>query len=154
MRIRILIISCLVMSCIACKEKAPVQKATTPFDYLLGDWERTNSKAGSETFEHWKTVTATELRGHGYTLEDEDTVFNERIRLVQKKNEWQLHISGPNETPTVFKITENDGKSFTAVNPENEFPKVIKYSYFDDVLTATISSEEMEIPFIFWRVED
>ncbi|AWH75039.1 hypothetical protein DCS32_12970 [Dokdonia sp. Dokd-P16] len=82
MRIRILIISCLVMSYIACKEKAPVQKVTTPFDYLLGDWERTNSKGGSETFEHWKTVTATELRGHDTTPAIDYSKVNKRIIVI------------------------------------------------------------------------
>lgn len=138
----------------SCKKETPVVNISTDFDYLIGDWERTNSKGGSATSEHWRVVNATELRGHGYTIEDEDTVFNERLRIIKKDDQWLLNISGPNEDPTVFKITANDNRSFTAINPDNEFPKEIKYSYFDDVLTATISSEEMEIPFIFWRMED
>lgn len=153
MRSNILVIIAATLSVLSCKKEVPITKITTEFDYLIGDWERTNSKGGTETFEHWKSISTTELRGHGYTLEDEDTIFNERMRLSKKQNQWLLSIYGPNEDPTVFKISTHDHKSFTAIHPENEFPKVIAYSYFDDVLMATISSEEMEIPFIFWRIE-
>lgn len=153
LRSTLIILICIVAT-ISCKKEKPAKKITTEFDYLLGDWERTNSKGGNETFEHWKIVSATEIRGHGYTIEDEDTIFNERMHIIKNKEQWLLTINGPNEDPTIFKITANDNRSFTAINPENEFPKEIKYSYFDDVLTAIISSEETEIPFIFWRIEN
>lgn len=76
------------------------------------------------------------------------------MRIIKNNDDWLLQISGPAGKPTVFRITSHDTSSFTAVNPENEFPKVIKYSYFDDVLTTTIAGDDMEIPFIFWRMEE
>lgn len=152
---RTLIIFLLVLSIVAisCKQEVAVKKTTTAFDFLIGDWELTNEKGGISTSEHWKAIHATELRGHGYTLEDEDTVFNEKMRIIKKEDNWLLEVNASNEKPTVFTITSHDRISFTAVNPENEFPKEIRYSYFDDVLTATITGEDTEIPFIFWRME-
>ncbi len=154
MRTALILLSSFVLLLCSCKEKVKQPPVTTEFDYLIGDWERTNSKGGSATSEHWRAVTSEDLRGHGYTIEDEDTVFNERMRIYKKQEQWMLSINGPNENPTLFKITQHTNSAFTAVNPDNEFPKVITYSYFDDVLTATISAEDTEIPFIFWRMED
>lgn len=153
MRLLSVIILSIPLFAISCKKEVPVKKVVTAFDYLIGDWERTNEKGGSSTSEHWKVVSPSELRGHGYTIEDEDTVFNEKMRIVRRQDSWSLIISGPNEDPTVFKITARDNHSFTAVNSENEFPKIITYSYFDDVLKATIAADDIEIPFIFWRSE-
>lgn len=154
MRTSLFLLSSLVLLLCSCKEEIKQPAVATEFDYLIGDWERTNSKGGSATSEHWRAATSEDLRGHGYTIEDEDTVFNERMRIYKKQEQWMLSINGPNENPTLFKITQHTNSAFTAVNPDNEFPKVITYSYFDDVLTATISAEDTEIPFIFWRMED
>ncbi|TVZ51131.1 DUF6265 family protein [Dokdonia sp. Hel_I_53] len=137
---------------LSCKNEQP--KTVTPFNFLLGDWERTNQPDGRVTKEHWKSISNFELRGHGYTLVGNDTAFSERMTLRRKDNEWSLSISGPNETPTDFEITKMDKSSFVAENPENEFPKKIKYSYFDDVLTAKISSDSTNISFIFWRIQN
>ena len=154
MRYTLLLLSLITLLLYSCKNEEKHAVVTTQFDYLIGDWERTNSKGGSATSEHWRAATSEDLRGHGYTIEDEDTVFNERMRIYKKQEQWILSISGPNENPTLFKITQHTNSAFTAVNPDNEFPKVITYSYFDDVLTVTISAEDTEIPFIFWRMED
>ena len=154
MRTSLLLLSSIILLFCSCKEQPQHTVVTTQFDYLIGNWERTNSKAGSTTSEHWRAVTSEDLYGHGYTIENKDTVFNERMRIYKKEEQWLLSISGPNENPTVFKITESSKNRFKAVNPDNEFPKVITYSYFDDVLTATIAAGDTEIPFIFWRIEE
>ena len=144
----------LLLCLIACKQKKESIDIKTAFDYLVGDWERTNEPEGNHTFEHWKVIDSTSLVGHGYTLQGKDTVFNERMTLHKQNDIWMLSIVGPNETPTLFKVTSQKTNSFTAQNPENEFPKEIKYFYFDDVLTAKISAEKTEVSFIYWRIEE
>lgn len=144
----------LILCLTACKQKREQSSINTEFDYLIGDWERTNEKEGNITFEHWKAINSNQLKGHGYTLKAKDTVFNERMTLHKKNEVWTLSVVGPNEEPTLFKVTSKEENSFIAQNPENEFPKEIKYFYFDDVLTAKVSAGEMEVSFIYWRMEE
>ena len=74
---------------------------------------------------------------------------------LHKQNDiWTLSVVGPNEKPTLFQVTSQETNSFIAQNPENEFPKEIKYFYFDDVLTAKVSAGKTEISFIYWRKEE
>jgi len=137
----------------SCKKKEPAQDIITPFNYMEGSWERTNDKEGMTTLEHWKIKNETLLEGHAYTLYNKDTIFNERMKLIQKEDDWILQVIVGDEKPTVFKVTSQNKNSFQVSNPTNEFPKEIEYSYFDDVLSAKISGDGTEIPFIFWRVE-
>jgi hypothetical protein len=62
-------------------------------------------------------------------------------------------VTSPNEDAITFQVTGFSPNSLNAESPTHDFPKKIIYSYFDDTLTAIVSNEEMEIPFIFWRME-
>ena len=48
--------------------------STESFDWLVGEWQRTNEKEGRETFEMWNKVTDYEYSGFGVTLQDGDTL--------------------------------------------------------------------------------
>lgn len=147
------IINCLALLLLSCNSKTKKETFSSDFDFLLGDWERTNTKPGVVTMEHWIIKSPTEYSGHSYTLEKKDTTFQEHLSLVRENNQWILKVAGPNETPVSFEVTGFSPISFTAENPTHDFPKKITYSYFDDTLSAKVSNEEMEIPFIFWRVQ-
>lgn len=121
---------------------------------MVGDWERTNDEDGKNTYEHWRTQDGQDLRGSAYTLQDGDTIFKETFRLFKKDTSWTLRIFSVHETPMDFKVTSKNHYSFTAENPANEFPSKIFYSYFDDVLTAEVSGDAMDISFIYWRIEE
>lgn len=140
----------LVLSC----DKVPKDViAENTHDFLLGSWERTNDQEGRNTYEIW-TKNEKEYTGLGYTMSAGDTIFKEQLRLFKQDTTWILEVSGVNENPTPFLLTSFTTHSFVAQNPQNEFPKTIHYNYFDDTITATISDEETEIPFIFWRLEN
>ncbi|MFT5861964.1 MAG: hypothetical protein ACI828_000610 [Flavobacteriales bacterium] len=140
----------LVSSC-AKEQKESNKKNTHAF--LLGTWERTNEQEGQNTYEIWNK-SGKEYTGIGYTMRAGDTIFKEQMRLYIQDTIWTLEVSGVNKNPTPFRLTSFTSHSFVAENPQNEFPKMIEYRYFDDTITATISDEETEIPFIFWRIED
>jgi hypothetical protein len=124
------------------------------FDWLVGDWKRTNNEEGKETFESWKKESDTEYLGFGFTIQEKDTISQEKIRLVKENSKWNLHVIAPGDTaPTTFKISSFDANSFTCLNPENEFPKKISYSLEGEKLKAVISGGGMEIPFEFKRIE-
>lgn len=52
-----------------CNKKQNDQKSTTQstenFDWLLGNWKRTNEEKGKETFENWKKTNNNEYKGNG-----------------------------------------------------------------------------------------
>lgn len=137
----------------SCQKKTSPQLPKGDFDYLIGDWERTNEQEGKETFEHWSHDTENLYTGIGYTLQNKDTIWKEHMQLVQKDTTWILEIYNDKEPMIPFTVTRKGSNTFMAYNPTNEFPKHIFYTYFDNTLTAMISSDDRNIPFIFWRVE-
>ena len=121
----------------------------TQFNWLLGNWERTNDSKGNKTYESWTKKSDTKYIGLGYTLKNKDTVFKENIHLIKKKEQWVFKVIGVNETPTLFPLSNISLTSFTCNNPENEFPKQIIYSLEGKNLKAVISADRTSIPFLF-----
>jgi hypothetical protein len=146
----------LLLLCFSCTNTADTANTTaaTTFDWLLGDWHRSNEQADRETFEHWTKVNDSEYLGLGYTMQLSDTIWKEDIRLVYTEGEWQYRvIVTESPEPTVFTLTSIDLQSFTCENAQNDFPKIIRYARSGDVINAVISGEEMEIPYEFERME-
>lgn len=125
----------------------------TQFDWLLGNWERTNDSKENKTYEYWTKKSNTEYIGFGCTLKDKDTIFKERIQLIKENEQWMFKVTGVNEAPTLFPITSLTETSFTCKNPENEFPKQIVYSIKGKNLKAVISANDAKIPFLFMKIK-
>lgn len=121
----------------------------TQFDWLLGNWERTNNGEGNKTYECWTKKSNTEYIGLGYTLKNKDTIFKENMHLIKEKEQWVFKVIGGNETPTLFPISSLTETSFICENPENEFPKQIVYSLENKGLKALISANTTHVSFIF-----
>lgn len=120
------------------------------FDWMLGKWQRTNEAEGRETYEHWKKVNDTELKGWGYTLVNLDTVWQESLSLIKKDDNWNFEVlQQDSKTPTVFKVTKIEMAGFTCENPDNEFPKKIRYSKVEKGINAVISGDGKVILFQF-----
>lgn len=125
------------------------------FDWLIGQWQRTNDGAGKQTFEQWSKINESEYVGLGCTLQGVDTVFKENIKLIKSKDGWHLHVLQKNAaSPTTFVVTKMDASSFVCENAENDFPKMIHYTFAGDKMIATISGGGNEIPFTFERVSE
>ena len=123
------------------------------FDWLLGNWKRTNDQEGLQTFEHWEKVNDTVLKGLGYILKESDTVWQESIRLIKSKDDWNFEVSDQDaDEPTIFKVTKIEMESFTCENKANEFPKKIRYAKVEKGLNAVISGEGKVVLFQFTRL--
>lgn len=132
------------------EDKMALVHQKTDFDWLLGSWIRTNEKEGLKTFEHWKQINDTEFKGIGYTLKEADTVWQESIKLIKIKEQWNFVVKGQDaDAPTVFKVTKIEIASFTCENPDNEFPKKIRYTKVEKGLNAVISGDGKVILFQF-----
>ena len=123
---------------------------TENFDWLLGKWERTNNEEGEQTFENWRKVNDLEYKGFGWTVQNSDTIFQEKIKLTKSKDSWIFGVISPEETDyTNFKVIQVSKESFTCENPEIDFPSKIKYWKDGKEIKALVSGKDMEITFEF-----
>ena len=70
----------------SCSEKANQEtearleeKVKENFDWLLGSWKRNNEEEGKETFEIWEKRNSSEYSGIGFTMQNNDTLKQEKI---------------------------------------------------------------------------
>jgi hypothetical protein len=119
------------------------------FQFLLGDWVRINNQIGYVTFESWTKDKKDNYLGFGYTLQGEDTVFKEYMRVIYLDSAYYFEVEGVNEEPTFFYVDKMTKNAFSCVNEENEFPKKIAYSLEKDELIARISDDSIEVKFTF-----
>ena len=140
------------------KNIEPIENPTISsqnFDWVLGEWKRSNEQAGKETFETWKKVSDNEYLGLGYTMENSDTIWKENITLINRDTVWNFEVTGKGESqPTIFLITNIEEERFESENQENEFPKVISYFREGRELHAVISGGGTEILFLFEAVKN
>jgi hypothetical protein len=111
-----------------------------------------NDRPGRNTFEHWTRISPSEYQGLGYTLRNGDTIFKEYLKLHADKGTWVFEVSGVNEDPTLFLVTNKARRSFTCENEKNEFPKIIEYTLVDKMLVARISGAGQEVLFSFEKL--
>ena len=129
------------------------KKVDVSFDWLLGNWVRTNNEEGKITYESWEKINVQSYKGIGYTIQKQDTISMEDMWINKSGDIWQLEVLAPGETSiTVFKITDHKEKHFIAENQENEFPKKIAYNRSGDILKAIVSNPDFEILFDFMKI--
>ena len=156
--IRIILLCFILISVVGCKDK-PVAvlpdnvKESISFDWLIGDWRRTNDDEGQATFEHWHKK-AQSYGGTSYTMVGADTVWQEDVILFENMEDWYLSIKGTHDSiGTNFLLTEIKEGYFKCQNPENEFPKVIEYSEGTNQLNAKISGGGEEMTFSYAKIK-
>lgn len=123
---------------------------TENYDWLLGNWKRTNEKKGKETLEKWNKVNDTTYSGIGFTLQNNDTIFKEKMNLMKVRGKWNLTVTvSQDAAPIVFKGIEHNENEFICENKENDFPNIIKYWKKGKNLNAEISGGETKVLFEF-----
>lgn len=126
----------------ACKtDESKSQKPS----FLIGNWIRLNDKPGSQTYETWST----NLTGMGYTKQGQRRTFQETMAIVTINDTLYLEVKPVSEKTVLFKFTEQTDTSFVSENPQNDFPKKIKYYIENKQLKAQISTDDFRIDFIF-----
>jgi len=155
-----LLTSILVLSCNqntkTDQDKKPKSEtaAAENLDWLTGNWKRLNEQAGKETFENWEKVSPSEYSGIGFTLQNGDTISQEKMDMIETNGKWTLFVKMPNEKEaTTFEMIELKNNEFVCVNDSIDFPKKIKYWLDGEKMKAKISNDEMEIPFEFEKTK-
>lgn len=128
---------------------AASQEVSANFDWLLGDWQRSNDAENQQTSEHWEKSKTGDYSGIGFTLQNQDTVFKENMSLVKLDDVWNLKVDIADEDPTYFTFSALEENKFICVNPENDFPKKITYERKGNNLFANISDDKNAVAFVF-----
>jgi len=125
------------------------------FEWILGEWERTNNQPNEMTTESWHKTIDGIFQGFGVTMQNGDTVFYENMSIGKVENEYQLTVTTPmNIEPVHFQITSSTKTSFTAENPKNDYPKIITYLKVGEDIKATISGGGEAVDYLFVKVKD
>ncbi|GAA0891779.1 hypothetical protein GCM10009122_14580 [Fulvivirga kasyanovii] len=133
--------------------QSPGSEKLNQLSWLIGKWERQNVKPGKTSHEHWEPVSDNSMRGWGVTLAGTDTIFVEKLQIINNE-EGLFYVAdvAENVEPVYFKIVALSEQGFVCENPEHDFPKRIAYVLSGDQLKATISGDGKEIDFLFRKV--
>ncbi|WP_405608578.1 hypothetical protein [Polaribacter sp. Asnod1-A03] len=141
----LIFISCLFLIISCNNKKVAIKKPT----FLIGNWLRINDKDSVTTYETWQK----NLSGIGLSLKRKDTIFFEKMSIINKNDSLFLKVDGVNEDSTYFKFTSQTDTSFVCVNPTNEFPKKINYYLENNQLKAIVSANDFKIDFVFNKIK-
>jgi Domain of unknown function (DUF6265) len=124
--------------------------------WLEGEWKSLNVKMpGRITLESWKKTSEHELTGRGVTLQGNDTVFIEKLKIIIEANE--IHYVADiveNKKPVHFVFTMIGPNIFMCENPQHDFPKKISYQLEGYTLKAQTSGNGKVKEFVFVRVRN
>lgn len=151
MKIRclVLLLAMLLMGITSCLQNRESDGNVTSYDWILGNWQRSNEQPDKITYEYWQKTGAKAYRGLGFTLMNGDTTFREDLKILRRNSAWWLEVTGTDNVPVAFRIVAVKEKALHAENLENPFPKYIKYEVDGGLLNAVVADEENEIEFVF-----
>jgi len=151
MKLKIIIIILLVLSCLCYSQEKPIKT-----HLFLGDWESTE---GNKIIEKWRVVDDSEYTADVYEILDKDTVLKEKIKLKYINNVLYycpLVFEQNNSREIEFKLVslENDGRKFIFENSEHDFPQRIIYNFKTNMklhasIEGYIESEFKQINFSY-----
>ncbi len=111
------------------------------FNWLLGSWQM-QKKSGILT-ESWKQSNDSTFEGNSYLIKTTgEKMLLENVQLVNRGQQFfyiPTTANQNNQQPVSFTITSHNNESFTAENPQHDFPKRIIYTLINkDSLHAVI----------------
>ena len=129
-------------------------ESTENFDWLLGKWQRINEEQGKTTFENWEKINDSEYNGIGFTIQNNDTISQETMKIVETNGKWNLLVKTPDEKDFIkFEMTEIADDKFECKNDILDFPKLIKYWKNGDKMNAIVSGDSLKLSFEFERIK-
>jgi hypothetical protein len=143
----------LLMCLFSCQQKT-IFSELKKTNWFLGRWE---NKTPEGTFsEEWKIENDSLLLGKSFFIKENDTLFSETVRLVQREKDLFYIVTVPNQNeakPVEFKLTSSTADYLVFENPEHVFPKKITYKLVNkDSLYAEISGDGKSQGFPFKKV--
>lgn len=121
------------------EEKKMKEPGLADLAWLVGDWEGTT---GDKQFdEHWIPAKGGLMLGVGRWVKDGRAIDFEYMRIFQAPEGLTFVAQPRGNLGTAFRATKVEEKEVVFENPENDFPKIIRYALTDaDTLEARISN--------------
>jgi len=137
-------------SCLGTKQANKTVDLPT-LSWLLGKWNRLNTKPGQTAYEAWEKASATQWKGTGVSMKNGTKSFEEQLQLLKKEDGLFYAALVPENGQWVFfKITQHSKNHFVCENPEHDFPKKITYTLKENgQLEAIVSGNGKEMKFEF-----
>ncbi|KKO89093.1 hypothetical protein AAW12_23385 [Sphingobacterium sp. Ag1] len=130
-----------------------INESSENFDWLVGKWQRTKEANDKRTFEYWKKIKDTEYVGFAFTLQNLDTIHQEKMHLSKSDGAWNLKVKTPDEKDFIaFEMTMMKNGLFECTNDSLPFPKKITYWREGEKLKANLAGDSLQIPFEFGKV--
>ncbi len=134
-------------------EKKIIPEKKKSLDWLLGKWERTNEEKGKQTLESWEKVSESEYTGFAYTLQQNDTISYEIMKIVANEDSWELKVKTKEEKDfTHFYLAKLTDTEFEFKNDTIEFPSLIRYVNKKDKISALVSGKAFELKYEFKKI--
>lgn len=122
--------------------------------WILGTWERQNTKPGETHHEIWRKRSDQYFEGLGVIVAGSDTVFVEKLSIIiEEGNAYYIADVPENPEPVYFRFTSWEKNSFESENPEHDVPKKIAYNLNGDILTADVSWDDGGFEVVFKKVK-
>lgn len=128
----------LILLTISCKKESQIEvlgmKTKKNFlqlekaKWLLGNWENVTKESDSR--EIWQQTNDSTLNAESYVTVGKDTVFYEKIELVERHDSLLYIVSVRDqnkEKPVTFYQTQSTEKQVVFENPKHDFPNKIEY---------------------------
>ncbi|MTB51137.1 DUF6265 family protein [Lewinella sp. W8] len=159
--LRSIVLFLITLPCLMCGRPEPTyatlpqspggfQMAVADFHWLVGHWVRQGQPTDTETHEIWRTHPDGALRGHGFILRNQDTVWEEKMVFAAGQDGWQLTVETPgNDDAVIFDLTASGNQDFVVENPQHDFPQRIHYWREADTLKAAVSADSTLLSFVF-----
>jgi hypothetical protein len=129
-------------------------ESTKNFDWLLGKWQRINEEQSKTTFENWEKNNNSEYNGIGFTIQNNDTISQETMKIVETNGKWNLLVKTLEEKEFIrFEMSEIQEDKFECKNDTLDFPKLIKYWKNGNKINALVAGDSLKLSFEFKRIE-
>jgi len=133
--------------------KSETKSTTTPildtiiqsFDWLLGVWK--GNVEGGTSVEKWQKDRNT-LYGTGYVVQNADTTFMERMKLVQKGEDWYYVLQlDAYSNSLAYKLAYYSDNQAIFTNKEGKFPKqvVLRRNAENEFSTQLVASDGISL---------
>ncbi|HOK37977.1 MAG: DUF6265 family protein [Bacteroidales bacterium] len=116
------------------------------FSWLLGDWQDINPEF--VYYESWKQDKDGNLKGKGYMIADNDTLFEEFL-CISKSSEGKIFyiVSFAEDLVTAgsvnFELVKSENRTYYFHNATNDYPQYIVYQNISkDSIKAYISGKD------------
>jgi len=121
------------------------------FKWLIGNWKMESN--GTTIYERWEIINSRQLSGKSYSVSGKDTLFSERISLVQNDDDfYYIAKVSHNPEPVKFKLIHYGEDKIIFENAKHDFPKRIIYKRISkDSLFARVEDESKSLEFFYAR---